>query len=150
MTRFSLPCRGYYNGSAPAWPTAWGDPPTWIATGPMNRAQGDYGQALDYYQQSLAIRRQVGDRAGEGVTLWNIGATYTNQKLYDQALPHLQQAFIIFRAIGIPANQEGAANWIRRVLEVIGQQGNPAAYQGQCQATAEATGVAVTNWCEGL
>jgi hypothetical protein len=92
----------------------------------------------------------VGDRAGEGVTLWNIGATYTKQELYDQALPNLQQAFVIFRSIGNPPNQQGAANWIRNVLNAINQQGNPAEYRRQCQATAEATGVAIREWCGGL
>lgn len=79
-----------------------------------------------------------------------MGATYTDQKFYDQALPNLQQAFVIFRDISILATQEAVAKAIREVLAATRQQGNPAEYQGQCQATAEATGVAVTQWCEGL
>jgi tetratricopeptide (TPR) repeat protein len=113
-------------------------------------SQGDYAQALNYYQRALKIHREAGNRVGEGAALWNIGATYTDQKLYDQALPNLQQAFVIFRDIGIPTTQEETAKDIHEVLDAIRQQGNPAEYQRQCQATATATGLAVTEWCEGL
>ena len=36
------------------------------------RVRGDYETALKYLEQSLKIRREIGDRAGEGVTLNNI------------------------------------------------------------------------------
>ena len=109
-----------------------------------------YAEAASLWQRVLTFYRQVGDRAGEGAALWNMGATYTDQKLYDQALPNLQQAFVIFRDMGVLATQEAVAKAIHEVLAAIRQQGNPAEYQGQCQATAEAMGVAVTQWCEGL
>jgi tetratricopeptide (TPR) repeat protein len=62
-------------------------------------AQGLYDQALDSYRQALVIRREVGDRAGEGITLNNIGAVYDAQGLYDQALENYQQALVIAREI---------------------------------------------------
>ena len=34
---------------------------------------GQPRQALEYYNQALPIRREVGDRAGEAATLNNIG-----------------------------------------------------------------------------
>ena len=34
---------------------------------------GEPARALEYYVQALPIRREVGDRAGEAVTLSNIG-----------------------------------------------------------------------------
>ena len=39
-------------------------------------AKGDYDTALRYLEQSLAISRQIGDLAGEGTTLTNIGNIY--------------------------------------------------------------------------
>ncbi len=39
-------------------------------------SQGRYAEALEAYQQALAILREVGDRAGEGATLNNIGGVY--------------------------------------------------------------------------
>jgi tetratricopeptide (TPR) repeat protein len=32
------------------------------------KARGDYATALKYLEQSLAIRKEIGDRAGEAVT----------------------------------------------------------------------------------
>ena len=44
---------------------------------PRVRRVGGVGRrALDYYEQALPIRREVGDRAGEATTLNNIGAVY--------------------------------------------------------------------------
>ena len=39
-------------------------------------AKGDYDQALQYLEKSLAIRQQIGDRKGEGTTLNNISQIY--------------------------------------------------------------------------
>ena len=43
----------------------------------MYSGLGDRQRALEYYGQALPIRREVGDRAGEAVTLNNIGALYS-------------------------------------------------------------------------
>ena len=39
--------------------------------GEVYQAQGQYDQALNYFQQALVIARDIGDRAGEGTTLNN-------------------------------------------------------------------------------
>ena len=36
------------------------------------RARGDYDQALEFLEQSLAIRKEIGDKSGMGTTLNNI------------------------------------------------------------------------------
>ena len=68
---------------------------------------GQYREALNYYQQALVIQRAVGDRAGEGTTLNNIGTVYGARGQYDQALENYQQALDIRRAVGDRAG-EGA------------------------------------------
>jgi tetratricopeptide (TPR) repeat protein len=55
---------------------------------------------LRYLQESLAITRAVGDRAGEGTTLNNIAAIYQDQGDYGTALRYLQESLAIMRAIG--------------------------------------------------
>ncbi len=72
----------------------------------MYSNQGLYDQALENYQQALIIARDVGDRAGEGTTLNNIGGVYHNQGLYDQALENYQQAMVIARALGLRTLEE--------------------------------------------
>jgi tetratricopeptide (TPR) repeat protein len=52
--------------------------------------QGQYQIALNYYQQALVIAREVGDRAGEGTALHNIGRVYYDHSQYDQALHNYQ------------------------------------------------------------
>ena len=42
--------------------------------GVIYKARGQMEEALDTFQQALAIRREVGDRSGEGTTLNNIGS----------------------------------------------------------------------------
>ncbi len=47
---------------------------------------GDKQTALDYFNQSLPLRRQVGDIAGEARTLNNIGLVYSDLGDKQQAL----------------------------------------------------------------
>ena len=57
-------------------------------------------EALDSYQQALAIRREIGDRAGEAITLNNIGVVYVDQGRYAEALDTFPQALTIRREVG--------------------------------------------------
>lgn len=64
-----------------------------------------YPPALEAYAQSLEIRRQVGDRAGEAITLNNIASVYSRQNRYAEALTTYQQALAIFREAGYPTGE---------------------------------------------
>ena len=66
---------------------------------------GQYPQAKEQYQQALAIFREIGDRAGEGTTLNNIGAVYSSLGQYPQAKEQYQQALAIRREIGDRAGE---------------------------------------------
>ncbi|MGJ5635019.1 tetratricopeptide repeat protein, partial [Nostoc sp. CALU 1950] len=61
---------------------------------------GQYPKALEFYQQALAIRQKIGDRAGVGTTLNNIGAIYKSLGQYPKALEFYQQALAISQQIG--------------------------------------------------
>ena len=52
--------------------------------------QGRYTEALEAHQKALAIRREVGDRLGEGATQVNIGTIYRDQGRYAEALTKLR------------------------------------------------------------
>ena len=67
--------------------------------------QGNYGEALSYYEESLAIRREVGDRAGEGTTLSNIGLVYGEQDEYEEAIAYYQQALTIAQELGLRSSE---------------------------------------------
>jgi tetratricopeptide (TPR) repeat protein len=58
------------------------------------------GDALTHYRKALAIRREIGDRDGEGTTLNNISQIFDAWGLYDEALKTLQESLAISREIG--------------------------------------------------
>ncbi len=82
--------------------------------------QSNYAEALDYYEQSLAIRREVGDRAGEGTTLNNIGAVYRNQSNYAEALDYYEQSLAIRREVGDRSGEETVLYFIGEVYRAEG------------------------------
>jgi tetratricopeptide (TPR) repeat protein len=55
--------------------------------------QKKYAQALQFYSQSLAVRRKSGEREGEANTLNNIGAFYYDQGQYANALDYYDQSY---------------------------------------------------------
>ena len=66
--------------------------------------------AIEYYEQTLAIFREVGDRAGEAVSLHNLGARYYSLYDYQQAIEHYEQALSIFREIRDQADEAASLN----------------------------------------
>jgi tetratricopeptide (TPR) repeat protein len=65
---------------------------------------------LTYLEQSLAIRREIGDKAGEGTTLNNLSQIYDARGDYATALTYLEQSLAIQREIGDKAG-EGVTCW---------------------------------------
>jgi CHAT domain-containing protein/uncharacterized protein HemY len=61
--------------------------------------RGEYPKALQTYQRVLEIRRKLGDKAGIGQTLNNIGVISNVFQQNDKALEILQQALTIRREI---------------------------------------------------
>ena len=59
--------------------------------------------ARRYYEQALAIMREVGDRAGEGVILSNLGALAAALGQSEQARSYYEQALLILQNIGAVA-----------------------------------------------
>ena len=62
--------------------------------------QGEYPQALDFYQRSLKIREEIGDRDGVAKSLHQIGMLHQDQGEYPQALNFYQRSLKIKEEIG--------------------------------------------------
>lgn len=58
--------------------------------------RGDYPTAERYYQQSLSIKDEIGDRAGIGTTYAQLGSLAIRQGNFDTAEPHCRAALVIF------------------------------------------------------
>lgn len=59
-------------------------------------AAENYVMALQYFQQSLIIRQEIGDLGGEAAMLNNISQVYSGQNDDETALLYLQQSFEFF------------------------------------------------------
>ncbi|NJR75423.1 MAG: tetratricopeptide repeat protein [Scytonema sp. CRU_2_7] len=59
-----------------------------------------YSQALNYYQQALAVFRKIDNQTKIGSTLNNIGFAYQQLGQYSQALKSLKQALTILQQVG--------------------------------------------------
>jgi tetratricopeptide (TPR) repeat protein len=62
--------------------------------------QGKAQQAIESYEQALAISREIGDRHGERLNLGNLGNAYASQGKAQQAIESYEQALAISREIG--------------------------------------------------
>lgn len=69
-------------------------------------ALGELEEAHDYYEQALAIRRDIDDRRGEAASLNNLGSTARRQGQFDQAREYHEASLDIQRQID---HREGEA-----------------------------------------
>ncbi|KPQ32735.1 MAG: hypothetical protein HLUCCO16_19630 [Phormidium sp. OSCR] len=73
--------------------------------GNVYNSLGQYERAIDFYEQSLAITREIGDRAGEGNALSNLGNVYNSLGQYERAIDFYEQSLTIAREIGDRAGE---------------------------------------------
>ncbi|MGH3938759.1 MAG: ATP-binding protein [Pseudonocardiaceae bacterium] len=64
-----------------------------------------YDQAIDHFQQAIALAREIGDQLGEGRALGNLGQVHLQQGRYQQAAEHQHQAVTLFHEIGDRAGE---------------------------------------------
>ncbi|NER79360.1 MAG: tetratricopeptide repeat protein [Leptolyngbya sp. SIO1D8] len=82
-----------------------------IALGNIGNAYdglGNYDLAINFQEQSIALKRQIGDRQGEAFSLNNLGNTYSRLKDYENAIEAYQIALAIWRDIGDQAEEGGS------------------------------------------
>ncbi|MBZ0136976.1 MAG: tetratricopeptide repeat protein [Planctomycetes bacterium] len=68
--------------------------------GTLHYEKGDYENALDYYEQALALHRTRGDKQAEAITLGNIGAILRLKGSTDTAERHYLDGIRLCREIG--------------------------------------------------
>ncbi|NER84253.1 MAG: tetratricopeptide repeat protein [Leptolyngbya sp. SIO1D8] len=70
---------------------------------------GNYPKAINFYEQSLSIAREMGDHQGKGNALGNLGIAYYYQGEYEQAIEYHQQHLTILARLVIAG--EKAMPW---------------------------------------
>jgi tetratricopeptide (TPR) repeat protein len=93
--------------------------------------QARYLEALEYYERSLAIRQEIGDRRGEAILLNNIGLVYNNLGQYEQALSYYQQALPITQEIGDRRGEGTTLNNLGAVYRALSQYEQALSYYQQ-------------------
>jgi predicted ATPase/DNA-binding winged helix-turn-helix (wHTH) protein len=95
------------------------------AAGVLAYHQGDYPAATTLHEESLAIRRELGDRPGIGVSLGNLGNVAHNQGDYPTSTALQEQSLAIRRELG---DRFGTATTLNNLGAVAINQGDyPAA-----------------------
>ena len=88
-------------------------------------------EALKYYNQALAISREVSDRAGEATILNNIGTAYNSISKAQEALKYSNQALPIMREVKDRAGEATTLNNIGGVYDNISQPQEALKYYNQ-------------------
>ncbi len=83
--------------------------------------QGDYLNALAFYQKCLAINERIGDQKGIAGSLNNIGLIYREQGNNLRALEYYQRSLAIFEVIG---EKKGLGNSLNNIGNIYGSQRN--------------------------
>jgi tetratricopeptide (TPR) repeat protein len=73
-------------------------------------------------EESLKIRREIGDRAGEGATLHNIAHILWQNKSWQQAVKNFMQALQIAREINYAELLFAASRDLGSLLSQVGQK----------------------------
>jgi tetratricopeptide (TPR) repeat protein len=87
--------------------------------------QGDWTAAQSYHEQSLALRRRVGDRWGTAASLSNLAMVPYQQRDYAQARQYWEEALQVRRRLGDSLGLAGLLDNL--ALVVVAQKEFPAA-----------------------
>lgn len=88
--------------------------------GNLNREQGYYSKALEYYFKGLKIDETLKRKAGIATKLGNIGSVYKDQKEYQQALNYYFNALKVDRSL---ENKDGIARHLGNIGNVYREMG---------------------------
>ena len=95
---------------------------------------------MEYYQQSLAIKKKVGNRPGVGFTINDIGLVYDNLGQYEKALEYYEQALAIVKEVGNRREEGTIVNNIGSVYKNLGQYEKALQYYQQSLAIRKEVG----------
>ncbi|WP_206044056.1 tetratricopeptide repeat protein [Geitlerinema sp. P-1104] len=85
----------------------------------FNRSQ--FREALASWERALEFFREIGDRAGEGLTLGNLGSAYSSMGQYQRAITFHEQSLAIAREIGARTGEGRALGNLGIAYRNLGQ-----------------------------
>ncbi|MFB2897412.1 tetratricopeptide repeat protein [Aerosakkonemataceae cyanobacterium BLCC-F50] len=102
--------------------------------------QSQFSEALQIFEQVLKIRQGLGDRAGVGITLSNMGEIYGELNQYSKALEILQQALLIHQELGDKVSTGETLRRLGIVYKDLGQYDKAMAVLQQALAISKQVG----------
>ena len=90
--------------------------------GDVCSASQDFHTAIAYFEHTLRIQRQTGDRRDEANTLIHLGSVYTEQGDQQTALEFYEEALSIFRQVRDQRGETTALNGLARAYASLGDQ----------------------------
>ncbi|MBN3889148.1 MAG: tetratricopeptide repeat protein [Nostoc sp. JL31] len=78
--------------------------------GNASQCLGHYEQAINYHQQSLEIKKKIGDRNGEVDSLGNLGNCYNSLTEYPRAINYYEQSLLIAKEINDRNGESNSLN----------------------------------------
>ncbi|MBD1899170.1 tetratricopeptide repeat protein [Coleofasciculus sp. FACHB-125] len=101
---------------------------------------GQYPLAIDYYQQSLAVFREIGDRNGEANSLIGLGNAYHSLGQYPLAIDYHQDSLAIARDIGDRDEEASSLGNLGNAYCSLGQYAQAIDYYQQSLAIEQEIG----------
>ncbi|MBE9115267.1 tetratricopeptide repeat protein [Lusitaniella coriacea LEGE 07157] len=108
--------------------------------GLQHHRRGQFQEAIEYYQQSLAILQEIRDRVGEGTILNNMGDIYRRLGQYPEAIRSLQQSLAIHIETGNRSGESTALNNLGSIYDNRGQYQEAIEYYQQSLAILREVG----------
>jgi len=108
--------------------------------GTVHQAQGNYRQAQDYCDRSLAILQTVGDPVDQGMVLSHLGDIHYALGDYGAAIDYQQQWLAIAREAGLRSGEGIALGSLGNVYDQMGDYAQAITYHTQDLAIARCLG----------
>ncbi|MBE9080387.1 tetratricopeptide repeat protein [Romeria aff. gracilis LEGE 07310] len=105
-----------------------------LEQGNQQYGASQYREALESWEASLRLYREIGNRASEANTLNNIGIFYQSLGNYSKALSYYDQSLAIMREIGNRASEAKALGNIGNVYQLLGNYSKALSYYDQSLA----------------
>ncbi|GCL48145.1 tetratricopeptide repeat protein 28 like [Microcystis aeruginosa NIES-3787] len=101
---------------------------------------GQYEQAIDYHQQSLAIDEEMGNRQGGASSLGNLGNCYHSLGQYQTAIKYYLQCHDISKKMGFEQVMASSLGGLGHCYHSLGQYQTAIEYYLQCHDISKKMG----------
>lgn len=91
---------------------------TYLSEARSNQHQGNYQQAINYFEKALESFRETGDNVEEAHTLNELGIVHLSLKDYKQSIDYYTKSLAIFRELEIPVNEMVVLNNLGKVYRL--------------------------------